>query len=417
MPRRLATAALLTARMLRTAPLSARTLLTAPLSAGGLLTAACLAVALCPTPALALSAAAGHVRYAIRPEGAWPDPALTAKRSRVVILLPWQQALMHQLKAANPKLIVLEYKDLGNSSSYEPVDGFSTDGVSYTQAASAHPGWLLRNRAGRPIQCAGFGYLWAMNIGNRSFERAWADEVVGELKSGGWDGVFIDNVNPTIRYYANPAQVAQYPTDGAYAAAMSNALSYIAPRIHAAGKLVMANIGSWPSYAATGMRWLRYLDGAMDERFTKFTPARGAGYRSPAEWRTELSLLENTQREHKWFIGIAQSSDNDVQAERFGWATMLLGARGRATFALQDDNEYGVETWFKDYEAHLGRALGPAHAQPSGVYRRRFAHGLVLVNPTATTRTVKLGGRYSGDGLHRATQARMAPHTGLILVK
>jgi hypothetical protein len=357
------------------------------------------------------------VRYAIGAEGAWPNPALTAARSRVVILLPWQQALMHQLKAANPKLIVLEYKDLGNSSSYEAVNGFSTDGVSYAQAATAHPGWLLRNRAGRPIQCAGFAYLWAMNVGNRGFERAWANEVVHELNSQGWDGVFIDNVNPTIRYYADPADVAQYPSDGAYTAAMSAALKYIAPRIHAAGKLVMANIGSWPSYAATGLHWLRYLDGAMDERFTKFTPKTGAGYRSPAEWHIELSLLEQTQREHKWFLGIAQSSNGDVQAERFGWATTLLAARGRATFALQNDNEYGVETWFPDYEAPLGRALGRARRQPSGVYRRRFAHGLVLVNPTEQTHTVKLGARYSGDGLHDATKASMPPHTGLILTR
>jgi Hypothetical glycosyl hydrolase family 15 len=382
--------------------------------------AACLAatllLALPPTAAPALTATAGHVRYAIRPEGAWPDPALTARRSQVVILLPWQQALMHRLKAANPKLIVLEYKDLGNSSSYEPVNGFSTDGVSYAQAASAHPGWLLRNRAGQPIACAGFSYLFAMNIGNRSFQQAWTNEVVGELHSQGWDGVFIDNVNPTLRYYTNPADVAMYASDGAYSAAMTAALAYIAPRIHRAGKLVMANIGSWPSYATTGMRWLHYLDGAMDERFTKYTPAAGAGYRSPAEWRTELSLLAATQRAGKWFIGIAQSSDGDVQAERFGWATMLLGARGRATFALQDDNEYGVETWFADYEAGIGRALGAAHEQRAGVWRRRFAHGLVLVNPTDSTRTVSLGGHCSGDGLHDASRARMGPHTGLILI-
>lgn len=79
-------------------------------------------------------AAAGHLRYAIRPEGAWPDPSLTATRSRVVILLPWQTALLHRLKVSNPKLIVLEYKDLGNASDYPPVEGFSADGVSYEQA-------------------------------------------------------------------------------------------------------------------------------------------------------------------------------------------------------------------------------------------------------------------------------------------
>lgn len=362
-------------------------------------------------------AAAGHVRYAIRPEGAWPDPSLTAQRSRVVILLPWQQALMHKLKASNPHLIVLEYKDLGNSSSYAPVDGFSADGVSYAQALAHHPAWLLRDRAGQPIRCTGFPYLWAMDIGNRSFQRAWANEVVSELENQGWDGVFMDNVDPTIRYYHDPADVARYRSDAAYSAAVTSALAYITPRIHAAGKLAMANIGSWPNYRATATRWLHYLDGAMDERFTKFTPARGQGYRSPSEWRTELSILQQTQRQGKWFMGITQSSDGDTQAERFGWATMLLGSAGHATFALQNDANYGIENWFSDYEAPIGHPLGPAVRQPSGVYRRSFSRGLVLVNPTTARLTVKLGGRYSGDGLRSVSSAAMAPHTGLLLVR
>ncbi|HEY7830552.1 MAG TPA: putative glycoside hydrolase [Solirubrobacteraceae bacterium] len=360
---------------------------------------------------------AGHVRYAIRPEGAWPDPSLTALRSRVVILLPWQQELLHRLKASNPRLIVLEYKDLGNASSYEPVDGLSTDGVGYAQALAQHPAWLLRNRAGQPIRCFGFPYLWAMDIGNRGFQRAWAGEVVHELKAQGWDGVFMDNVNPTIRYYHDPTDVARYPSDKAYATAVTSALAHIVPRIHAAGKLAMANIGSWPNYRATATRWLRYLDGAMDERFAKFTPARGQGYRTNAEWSEELSILQQVQRQRKWFIGITQSSDRDTRAERFGWATMLLGSGGHATFALQNDANYGVETWFPDYEAPIGQPLDSAHRQPSGVYRRRFSRGLVLVNPTARRHTVRLRGRYSGDGLRSAATATMAPHTGLILVR
>lgn len=369
------------------------------------------------TPAPAAVAAAGHVLPAIRPEVTWSHLPLTAARSRIVILLPWQQALMHRLKAANPHLIVLEYKDLSNASSYPLIDGVGAGGVSYAQALEGHPSWLLRNLAGQPIQCQGYPYLWALNIGNLGFQRAWASEVVNELTSQGWDGVFIDNVDPTIRYYYAPADVAQYPSDASYAAATTAALAYIAPRIHAASKLVMANIGSWPNYAQTGTRWLKYLDGAMDEHFVKYTDTPGRGYRSIAEWRTELSILQRSQREDKWFIGLTESSVGDAAAARYGWASMLLGASGRATFALQNDTNYGVETWFPDYDAPIGRALAPAQAEPSGVYRRRFSNGLVLVNPTAATHTVELGRRYSGNGLRDSSLATMAPHTGLILTR
>jgi Hypothetical glycosyl hydrolase family 15 len=360
---------------------------------------------------------AAHLRFAIRPGVAWPDVPLTAARNRIVVLLPWQQALMHRLKAANPHLIVLEYKDLANTSSYAPVDGVAPDGVTYEQAVAGHPSWLLRTLTGRPIQCRGYPYLWAMNIGNRGFQRAWTAEVVHELVSQGWSGVFMDNVDPTIRYYHDPADVAQYPTNAAYAAATTSALAYAAPRIHAAGKLVMANIGSWPNYEATGMRWLEYLDGAMDEHFVKYTDTPGQGYRSTAEWRTELSILQRSQREGKWFIGLTESTEGDTAAARYGWASMLLGAAGRATFALQNDTRYGVETWFPDYDAPLGRALGGAREKASGVYGRRFSNGLVLVNPTTATHVVKLGGRYAGDGLRASATATMAPHSGLILTR
>jgi Hypothetical glycosyl hydrolase family 15 len=366
------------------------------------------------TPSPAAVATASHVLPAIRPELAWPDLPLTAARSHIVILLPWQTALMHRLKAANPHLIVLEYKDLSNASSYPLVDGVGAGGVSYAQALENHS-WLLRNRAGQPIQCQGYPYLWALNIGSASFQRAWTSEVVHELTRQGWDGVFIDNVDPTIRYYYDPADVALYPTDAAYSAATTSALAYIAPRIHAAGKLVMANIGSWPNYAHTGTSWLKYLNGAMDERFVKYIDAPGKGYRSTAEWRTELSILQRTQREGKWFIGITESSFDDVAAARYGWATMLLGAAGRAAFALQNDTQYGIENWFDEYDIPLGRPRSAAVEAPSGVFHRRFADGLVLVNPTSVTHTVELGGRYSGDGLRRVSRATMAPHTGLIL--
>jgi|HubBroStandDraft_6_1064221.scaffolds.fasta_scaffold131511_2 hypothetical protein len=360
---------------------------------------------------------AAHLRFAIRPGVAWPDVPLTAARNQIVVLLPWQQALMHRLKAANPHLIVLEYKDLANTSSYAPVDGVAPDGVTYEQAVDGHPSWLLRTRTGQPIRCRGYSYLWAMNIGNRGFQRAWTAEVVHELVSQGWSGVFMDNVDPTIRYYHDPANVAQYPTDAAYTAATTSALAYAAPRIHAAGKLVMANIGSWPNYEATGMHWLKYLDGAMDEHFVKYTDTPGQGYRSTAEWRTELAILQQSQREGKWFIGLTESTEGDTAAARYGWASMLLGDAGRATFALQNDTRYGVETWFPDYDAPLGTARGAAREEPSGVYGRRFSNGLVLVNPTTATHVVELGGRYSGDGLRASETATMAPHSGLILTR
>ena len=46
-----------------------------------------------------------------------------------------------------------------------------------------------------------------------------------------------------------------------------------------------------------------------------------------------------------------------------------------------------------------------------------FQSGLVVVNPTLSKATVKFDAAYSGSGLNRATEATLAPHSGLVLVR
>ena len=126
-----------------------------------------------------------------------------------------------------------------------------------------------------------------------------------------------------------------------------------------------------------------------------------------------MNEIRETLRRGKNFIGITHSDPDDAQAARFGYATMLLAGDGRAHFALAHD--YSNETWFPEYDYDLGRPTGPATQDHDGVHRRRFERGLVVVNPTATTRSVALDGLYRGSGLARARTAVLPPTSGLIL--
>ena len=116
----------------------------------------------------------------------------------------------------------------------------------------------------------------------------------------------------------------------------------------------------------------------------------------------------------KVFLGIAHSSLGDHAAARYGWATMLLAAEGSASFALHDD--YTREAWFPEYGYDLGAPKGSETEDATGIHRRVFARGLVLVNPTKARRTVRFGARYRGSGLGAARRAVMRPHTGLVLL-
>ena len=59
----------------------------------------------------------------------------------------------------------------------------------------------------------------------------------------------------------------------------------------------------------------------------------------------------------------------------------------------------------------------PEAKEASGVHRRAFQRGLVLVNPTTAAVDVSFGGTYSGSGLTRATGATLAPNTALVLTR
>jgi hypothetical protein len=374
------------------------------------LAAVCALALSLPSPALAGTSAAGHVRYAI--DSAAQFSSDTAARHKVVILQPWQTDEMRTLKAANPGIKVLVYRNFSMTSS---VSGYSS-GVTYTEANTSHPDWFLLDSNGQRITSSGWSYLTLMDPGVQSYQQRWADNVISELNTQGWDGVFMDDVNATVKYHTS-AKLAKYPTDADYQAAVRSGLAYIGPRVQAAGKLAVANIGAWSEYYSAGTDWLQFLSGAMDEQFEKWGTSTTDGYSTDwgaGGWATHLNMVKACESQGKLFLGITHSQSTDAAAARYGWATVLLAAGGHSSFALADD--YTHETWFPEYDYDIGDPLAAETRDASGVHRRAFQHGLVLVNPTSSSQSVSFGGTYSGSGLTSATSTTMGPHTGLVLV-
>ena len=364
-----------------------------------------------PAPALA-GGTVGHVRFATDTYASFPSYDQSAQRHGFVILHAWQRDRMQALKAANPSLRVLVYKNL-SFSNYMNNAGFASVGVPAPEADRDHPEWFLLNTSGERFTSSSHQWSWAMDVGSSSYQQRWADNVIAELQSGGWDGVFIDDTNPTMKYHYTPSAVAKYPSDDAYSAATRSALATIGPRVRAAGKLAIANIGSWPGYPATARDWLQFLDGGLDEMFLKWGNGAGDGYGDLRRWETQLDELKAADRSGKFFLAITHSDPTDAEAARYGFATMLLGSNGMGYYALAHD--YTGETWFPEYDYDLGAPLGPETVDTSGVHRRAFERGLVLVNPTGHAESVEFGGTYAGSGLERATGATMAPKSGLVL--
>jgi len=356
---------------------------------------------------------AGQVRVAIDSASRSSDFSATAGRNRFVILNEWEQTKMRNLKAANPALKVLMYKDLSFVATGS--DGNVNTGVT-TAEADANPSWYLQNTSGERFSPSNYDWMWAADVGNPDYQRRWADNVLGKLQTQGWDGVFVDDANPTMRHHYNVAEVAKYPSDAAYGAATGSALAAIGPKLRGAGKLVIPNFGDWRVYRDVVDPWLDHVSGGMEEQFTKYGRSSTAGYLPKADWELQLGALKTAEAKGKYFLGLAQSGDADGAAARYGWATALLGANGRASFALAAD--YTSEpASFPEYDYDIGEPTASETTDDSGVHRRAFSKGLVLVNPTNAPVTVTFGGAYSGSGLDRATGAKLAPSSALVLTR
>jgi Hypothetical glycosyl hydrolase family 15 len=361
-------------------------------------------------PATARAASvAGHVRVAIASAAHAADFSQDPARDQYVILNGTERAKMLAIKAANPAVKVLLYVNL---SAIGVPDGSGNVNTGVT-SQEADPSWYLLNTGGQRFTFWGYDWMFAADIGNPAYQQRWADNVLAKLRSGGWDGVFMDDTNPTIKYHYDPAAVAKYPNDAAYSAATKSALAKIGPQIRAAGKLVIPNFGAWREYASTVNGWLQYVDGGMEEMLGKWSDDAGQGYLTGVDWQLQLNAIKAAQSAGKAYLGVTHGSGTDRQAALYGWGTVLLAAQGTASYTLADD--YATQHWFPEFDYDLGSPAGGETADATGVHRRAFARGLVLVNPTLSTVAVGFGGAYSGSGLSHATQSTMPPHSALVL--
>jgi hypothetical protein len=361
----------------------------------------------------AATSAAGHMRYAIDNNPSFPNLSQAAQRNEYVILKPSETNRLQQLKAADPDVKVLMYKNLSASIDY-PSDVYLTTGVSHDEADAQHPEWFLLNTSGQRFTHRDYGNLWAMDVGSASYQQRWADNVLRSLKTLGFDGVFIDDTNPTMKGHYDATKVAKYPTDEAYQQATESALAKITPQLRSAGYSVVGNIGHFGEFPAVGQRWLQYMDGAMDENFGKWGNTAGSGYAWEGYWNNELSSLKYAQEQGKDFLAVTHSADGDSAAARYGWGTMLLGAAGNAQFALHSN--YTSENWFPEYDYEIGQPTGPESRLSNGLHRRQFSNGIVVVNPTSNQLSADLcGGTYSGSGQNHVTNVQLAPNSAVIM--
>lgn len=250
-----------------------------------------------------------------------------------------------------------------------------------------------------------------LDIGNPKFWFYWMEAAVTDILSQPWvsTGLYIDGpALGTIGGMSAPS--VKYPTDTAWIQAQIPFALAISSVLHAKGQKCWLNLG--PTYTALGSAaWLTidaspYHPDIMMEEGGFVTPWSSALGDFLTEQQVVFSLTAMTGV-HNSVVAMASGANGlpaSIGADNFGnpctyWdcfyyglACFLLGQQSNSYWSWYDNNP--AVQWFNEFNINMGAAMGP-YQVINHIYTRQFAHGLVVVNPTANAVTgIALGSSY-----------------------
>ena len=336
-------------------------------------------------------------------------------RYRYVVLHSWESGRIAALKAANPNVKVLVYKELPGTYDYACHNGVDDQqlaaGVGYCAANQQHPDWFLTDTTGSRIQFCDYQGIWQMDPGNAAYQDAWLANVSADMKAHGWDGVMLDDTNSTEKYHLCGKTIAKYPTEASYEAATRSFLARVGPALMNQGFLVLPNI-NFDCWETCWSSFIQYTSGASREWWTKSTNGTGGQY-ADTSWDWANSFLRITQNANKIFLAVTYAPSSDLRSQRYARASFLLDWNGGPSALIFEPG--AGDPWSAEWTMDIGTPKG-ARYQVGGLWRRDYTGGTVIVNPSASTpATLSLGATFlSADG-SQASAVTLQPTSGLIL--
>ncbi|MDO8599193.1 MAG: putative glycoside hydrolase, partial [bacterium] len=270
--------------------------------------------------------------------------------------------------------------------------------------AAVHPQAPLRRRLGSRVQDSWYlksttgeyvswwPQTWLLDVTDRGWTDTLAGFVAESIASDSrWDGVYYDNLWGSISWFDRglidldgDGRIEDAPArDAAWVAGMRSLLTATRRQVRS-GFLITGN-GS-EIYA-------ELTNGLLLEHFPKT---------SAGDWSESMrAYFRVLERAAQPAITILNSNtqntgqQSDFRNVRFGLTSALLGG-GYYSFDF-GDTDHAQRWWYDEYEAFLGNPQGAAYRMEGnggafrradvgdfspGVYRREFAHGIVIVNAT-----------------------------------
>jgi Hypothetical glycosyl hydrolase family 15 len=347
--------------------------------------------------------------------------AAIARANAIVVLNSWDYRLIPVLKRANPAVGVWVYKDLSGVRSDDCTtrggqcgtcppgvadSRFLSSGVGYCWLRRHHPGWLLRAAGtGGPFRFRGYPATWEADYGNGAYQRQWIRNVLADVRGHGWDGVVVDNALTTANAYGT---AARYPTDASVQAATYAALRRVGAALRTAGVGSVANVGYATSFPGLWQRWLGPVGGLEQEFYLSYTTQPGA---VGARWSAYQDEVSSCAAQNKvcWFHAGSYSAAVSARTRGYALASLLLATDGRQLLAVG-----AFAPAPAPLRAALGHPLG-AVDRLGQAWRRSFAGGVAVVNPSGARSVARLGRAYLDGTGQPVSTVVLPPATGMIL--
>lgn len=336
-------------------------------------------------------------------------------RYDVLILHIWHHDRIAGVKALNPAVKILAYKEMVGVNATPDGSGLYLSGVSKAEA-DANPSWYLVDATtGNPVPFTDFADTSFANQGLAAYQSRWIANVQAELQAFGFDGVFADDANDSyaLHYGGNLQDPAGAPhavlAQASYAAFTRSMLVALTAAFRPLGLLVIPNISNAVPLA-TWTDWVGIVDGATREFYTKFGTADSTGVApvQPAvpnsrfittDWANEVPPFQQAANAAgRGFLPIIYSVAADVKSKRYARASFLLdwdNTRSTLSGLCWDDGDHPtVDSYSPDWALVIGTPLGPKYLVDGGAnwWARRFTGGYVVANATAAAHTFDLTG-------------------------
>lgn len=334
-----------------------------------------------------------------------------AKRFDVVVSM-WNVFDEHAatMKAANPNLRVLTY-----------LNGtFGGSGLTSS--------WYAKSSRGTNVEATDFRGTYMMDLNNPSWT-AYVRDRCGELSTkAGSAGCFLDVLGsgPLMGGYLTSAPINSRTGRPWTHTEWVTATAGIGDTTRAGNpsRVVIGNgLGSGRRYFDASMIssiLVPHLHGAEPELWLRDAYSGATSYRSEADWKLDIDMVVDSQNRGTPVFTLTKLWAPATEAQKdqwneFAYASFLLASNGTSYFGFLRDKSPAAITGTSAIDSFEIGTPKAAYYKSGGVYRRDFASGVVLVNPTQTTVTVALGRTYKTWDARSVTSVTLAPYNAKVL--